>query len=160
MNKALQLFDLPNSCSLTDNFIGFDDLFKEINYTLSRGIETSFPPYDIYTEEVEVKESNTKEEHTFIKFALAGIPKDTLRVKFLDNILTVYNEKDEMSEKLPNNRKNVRLGIAQRSFKVTKHIDKSLEMVGAKYTDGCLIIEFKKKPEPENIDQLGMINID
>ena len=158
--KDLSLFDFPHFGVLAENFIGFDDLFGRMESALERGMDTSFPPYDIYTEDVVVengKDAGT-ETHTFIKFALAGIPKDDLRVQFKDGILKVYTEKDEQKDPLPNNRKNIRLGIAQRSFCVTKTIDKSLEMVGAKYEDGCLYIEFKQKPAPKAED-LGMIEI-
>ncbi len=151
MNKVLSLFDTPHFGKLTDRFIGFDDFFTEMDNVMNAKMDVSFPPYDIYTEDVEVfnqegkKAERTTENHTFIKFALAGISKDELRVKFEDNILHVYNEKKPTDNPLPNNRKNIRLGIAQRNFSVTKTISKDLELVGAKHEDGCLIIEFKKK---------------
>ena len=49
-------------------------------------------------------------------------------------------------------KKYIRKGIAERSFSITKTIDKSLELVGAKYEEGCLIVEFRKKEvkEPES----------
>lgn len=151
MNKALSLFDIPHFSRLTDTFIGFDDLFDSMESAMNTKMDMGFPPYDIYTEDVDVitqkgkSVESHKENHTFIKFALAGIPKDELRVKFEDNVLCVYNEKKETDNPFPNNRKNIRLGIAQRSFSVSKTISKDLELVGAKHEDGCLIIEFKKK---------------
>lgn len=151
MNKVLSLFDTPHFGKLTDRFIGFDDFFTEMDNVMNAKMDVSFPPYDIYTEDVQVfsqegKKADVKtENHTFIKFALAGIPKDELRVKFENNILYVYNEKKQNENPLPNNRKNIRLGIAQRSFSVTKTISKDLELVGARHEDGCLIIEFRKK---------------
>ena len=139
---------------LLDDFIGFDDFFRDMEQSISSKSQT-FPPYDIYTEDVKIysEEGNeascVTENHTFIKFALAGIPKEDVRVKFNNNILNVYNEKDpNMKEILPNNRKNIRLGIAQRNFSVTKTISKDLELVKCKMEDGCLIIEFR------NIDQV------
>ena len=111
----------------------------------------TFPPYDIYTENV------GKETHTFISFAVAGIKKDDLAVEFKDNVLRVYTEykhdvADDAKEMEKTGRKYIRKGIAQRSFSITKTIDKSLELVGAKYEDGCLVIEFRKKEvkEPES----------
>jgi HSP20 family molecular chaperone IbpA len=150
MNKALSLFDIPQ---LTDRFIGFDDLFGQMEMTMNSKMDMSFPPYDIYTEEVAVVNQKGKiaeghtETHTFIKFALAGIKKADIRVVFENNTLTVYNEKNEEDEKkvVAGIRKNIRLGIAQRKFKISKTISKDLELVGATHEDGCLIIEFKKK---------------
>lgn len=151
MNKALSIFDTPYFGKLTDQFIGFDDFFNKMDNVMNEKMDMGFPPYDIYTEDVDVitqkgkSVESHKENHTFIKFALAGIPKDELRVKFEDNVLYVYNEKKQTDNPFPNNRKNIRLGIAQRSFSVSKTISKDLELVGAKHEDGCLIIEFRKK---------------
>jgi HSP20 family molecular chaperone IbpA len=149
MNKALSLFENPRFGMLSDAFIGFDDMFKDMDNILTSSFkEVGFPPYDIYTQDVD------KENHTFIKFAVAGIRKDDLAVEFKDNVLRVYTEyKDDAIEKhmKDTNKKYIRKGIAERSFSITKTIDKSLELVGAKYEEGCLIVEFRKKEvkEPE-----------
>ena len=152
MNKALSLFENPRFGMLSDAFIGFDDMFKDMDNILTSSFkEVGFPPYDIYTENVD------KETHTFISFAVAGIKKDDLAVEFKDNVLRVYTEykhdvADDAKEMEKVGRKYIRKGIAQRSFSITKTIDKSLELVGAKYEDGCLVIEFRKKEvkEPES----------
>lgn len=147
MNKALSLFENPRFGMLSDSFIGFDDMFRDMDNILSSSFkEVGFPPYDIYTEDV------GKENHTFIKFAVAGIRKDDLAVEFKDNVLRVYTEyKKDADDSKKELVKYIRKGIAERSFSITKTIDKSLELVGAKYEDGCLIIEFRKKEvkEPE-----------
>lgn len=150
MNKALSLFENPRFGMLSDAFIGFDDMFKDMDNILTSSFkEVGFPPYDIYTQDVD------NENHTFIKFAVAGIRKDDLAVEFKDNVLRVYTEyKDDAIEKhmKDTNKKYIRKGIAERSFSITKTIDKSLELVGAKYEEGCLIVEFRKKEvkEPES----------
>lgn len=150
MNKALSLFENPRFGMLSDSFIGFDDMFKDMDNILTSSFkEVGFPPYDIYTQDVD------KENHTFIKFAVAGIRKDDLAVEFKDNVLRVYTEykNDEIEKEMEKtNKKYIRKGIAERSFSITKTIDKSLELVGAKYEDGCLVIEFRKKEvkEPES----------
>lgn len=149
MNKALSLFDNPRFGFLTDSFIGFDDMFRNMDNILSSTskIET-FPPYDIYV--MDVGHDDVVDNRTFIKFAVAGIKKEDLAVEFKDNVLHVFTEykkdKDDSKKELV---RYIRKGIAERSFSITKTIDKSLEMVGAKYEDGCLIIEFKKKEELE-----------
>ena len=150
MNKALSLFENPRFGMLSDAFIGFDDMFRDMDNILTSSFkEVGFPPYDIYTENV------GKETHTFIKFAVAGIRKDDLAVEFKNNVLRVYTEykNDEIEKEMEKtNKKYVRKGIAERSFSITKTIDNSLELVGAKYEDGCLVIEFRKKEvkEPES----------
>ena len=150
MNKALSLFENPRFGMLSDAFIGFDDMFRDMDNILTSSFkEVGFPPYDIYTQDV------NKENHTFIKFAVAGIRKDDLAVEFKNNVLRVYTEykNDEIEKEMEKtNKKYVRKGIAERSFSITKTIDNSLELVGAKYEDGCLVIEFRKKEvkEPES----------
>ena len=90
VRNNLMTFD---SSRLLDDFIGFDSFFRDIESTITSKQSQSFPPYDIYTEDVKVcsEEGNeascVTENHTFIKFALAGIPKEDVRVKFNDNIL-------------------------------------------------------------------------
>ena len=141
MNKALSLFDNPRFGFLTDNFIGFDDMFRSMDDILSSTTKMeTFPPYDIYV----------KGDRTFIKFAVAGIKKDDLAVEFKDNVLRVFTEyKKEADDSKKELVKYIRKGIAERSFSITKTIDKSLEMVGASYEDGCLIIEFKQTEKKE-----------
>ena len=152
MNKALSLFENPRFNFLTDSFIGFDDMFRSMDDILSSTSKMeTFPPYDIYTEDVDVggKDESIKQTHTFIKFAIAGIKKDDIAVEFRDNVLRVFTEYkkdvDVVKDMEKHNRKYVRKGIAERSFSITKTIDKSLELVGAKYEDGCLIIEFQPR---------------
>lgn len=147
MNKALSLFDNPRFGFLTDNFIGFDDMFRSMDDILSSTAKMeTFPPYDIYMSKI------GDEDHTYIKFAVAGIKKDDLAVEFKNNTLRVFTEYKKEDDSKKELVKYIRKGIAQRSFSITKTIDKSLEMVGASYEDGCLIIEFKptKKKEEES----------
>lgn len=106
--------------------------------------------------------ANTKDEwHTFICFALAGFSKEDVRVVFEDNILSVIgdggrskeeNEEDEKNkdeENKENERKYIRKGIGERRFWVQKTISSDLELVGAKWKDGCLTIEFKPTVKKE-----------
>lgn len=145
MNKALSLFENPRFNFLTDNFIGFENMFRDMDDILSSTAKMeTFPPYDIYTSKV------GEEDHTYIKFAVAGIKKDDIAVEFKDNVLCVFTEykkdKDDSKKELV---RYIRKGIAERSFSITKTIDKSLELVGASYEDGCLIIEFKPTKKKE-----------
>lgn len=136
----------------TDNFIGFEKLFNQMNDTFNSTTKSdNFPPYDIYTEDVDVggKDEKISENHTFIKFALAGISKDDIEVSFEDGLLTIQTKqidwKDRADEIESTNRKYIRKGIAERQFCVQKTISEDLEIVGAKWADGCLVIEFKPK---------------
>lgn len=138
----------------TNDFIGFEKLFNQMNDVFNSTEKTdNFPPYDIYTEKVDVGGENEKitENHTFIIFALAGIPKDDIEVSFEDGLLTVQTKPIDWYEKGKklgeSGRHYIRKGIAERQFCVQKTIADNLELVGAKWDNGCLIIEFKEKPK-------------
>lgn len=137
---------------LTKDFIGFDDLFDTIFNTTRNTISAGgFPPYSIYTEEVD----GDKSIHWYVKLALAGIPKEQVKATFKGNVLTIWNEKPETEVKA--NRKVIFTNIAERQFKFEKRISSDLEFVKANWEDGCLIIEFRtkeKKPEDEGFLQI------
>lgn len=127
--------------NLFNYFVGFDDLFEKIENAMNSTNDCGFPPFDIYTEDVTV--DNKTETHTFIKFALAGIRKEDLHVSFNNNILEVYSDKKDHQKEHPT-RRLLLSKIAYRSFHISQTISNDLELVSAKYEDGCLIIEFKK----------------
>ena len=132
MNKALSLFEIPHFAKLTDRFIGFDDLFSEMNATMNTKMDMGFPPYDIYTEDVPVSIKNSKgklveekvENHTFIKFALAGIKKSDIKVQFDENVLTVYNEKDNSEEEKISNEDCLKVISNQRNVITQEELDR------------------------------------
>lgn len=136
-----------------NNFIGFENLFDRMNDVFNTESKDNFPPYDIYQENQIIeddKNSVHNEWHTFICFALAGFSKEDVRVVFEDNILSVIGdggrskkENEEDEENKENERKYIRKGIGERRFWVQKAISSDLELVGAKWKDGCLTIEFK-----------------
>lgn len=139
----------------TNDFIGFEKLFNQMNDVFNSSTKTdNFPPYDIYTENVIINEdekNSHNETHTFIKFALAGVDKEDVEVSFEDGLLIVQSKEidyqkrcDKMTE---TDRKYLRKGIADRRFCIQKTISDDLEIVGAKWDNGCLIIEFKEKPK-------------
>ena len=139
----------------TNDFIGFEKLFNQMNDVFNSSTKTNnFPPYDIYTENVIINEDEKNSHtdvHTFIKFALAGVDKEDVEVSFEDGLLIVQTKEidyqkqyDKMAE---TDRKYLRKGIADRRFCVEKTISNELEIVGAKWDNGCLIIEFKEKPK-------------
>ena len=133
----------------TNDFIGFESLFNRMNDVFNTETKDSFPPYDIYKENTIVEDDKNcvhNEWHTFIRFALAGFSKDDIGVKFENNILTI-TDKDTKKEKEETERKYIRKGIGERHFCIQKTISNDLELVGAKWEDGCLTIEFKEKPK-------------
>nr|DAV04573.1 MAG TPA: hypothetical protein [Caudoviricetes sp.] len=135
-----------------NSFIGFDDFFKDLatfDYSLSeKGIKDSFPPYNIYTKDVNVAAKGEKEmtvPHTFIEVACAGYKKEDLSITYTedDSILTLECNSSDKSE---NNKHNYSYkGIAKRYVQRQWKLAKNLKFVQADYTDGILKIEFEPK---------------
>lgn len=137
-----------------NDFIGFESLFNQMNdvFNSASNDTNNFPPFDIYQENTIIENDKDvhNEWHTFIRIALAGFSKDEIGVKFDKNILTISDK--EIKKDLPE-RKYIRKGIAERHFCIQKTISNDLELIGAKWEDGCLIIEFKPKDEKEKESQ-------
>ena len=126
-----------------NDFIGFEKLFNRMNDVFNTETKDSFPPYDIYQENVyEEEDDEIPFTHTFIRIALAGFSKEDIGVKFENNILTIHDKDVKKEEKEPV-RKYIHKGIGERHFCIQKTISNDLELVGAKWEDGCLTIEFK-----------------
>lgn len=152
MSKSLLTLDNRDVFKpFVNDFIGFENLFNRMNDVFNTETNDSFPPYDIYQENMileDDKNSVHNEWHTFIRIALAGFSKDDIGVKFENNTLTIHDKdvtKDEPE------RKYIRKGIGERHFCIQKTISNDLELVGAKWEDGCLTIEFK----PINKEEKG-----
>lgn len=178
-NDLMSVFDVFNNKT---NLIGFTDFFDDL-YHFNENFKTStFPPYNIYTQNVEVSNENDKnnekynETHTFIQLACAGYDKNNLKVQFNNKtcVLTVYtneNPNDNLAIKndLLNNSESVfsdgngkiwyHKGIATRSFRNSWKLNDKLELVKCSYNDGLLTIEFKNKKENVD-DQDYLINIE
>ena len=155
MSKSLLTLDNRDVFKPFANyFIVFEKLFNRMNDVFNTEIKDNFPPYDIYQENVKEDDKDELEiadTHTFINFALAGIPKDDIEVSFEDGLLTVQTKPINWYEKGKklgeSGRHYIHKGIAERQFCVQKTIANNLELVGAKWDNGCLIIEFKPKPK-------------
>ena len=144
MSKSLLTLDNRDVFKpFVNDFIGFENLFNRMNDVFNTETKDSFPPYDIYQENVYEKEDDEiPDTHTFIRIALAGFSKDDIGVKFENNTLTIHDKDVKKEEKEPE-RKYIRKGIGERHFCIQKTISNDLELVGAKWEDGCLTIEFK-----------------
>ena len=99
IRNNLTIRDAFSTSAVHNDFIGYDSLFdRALNSFESQNLNT-YPPYDIYTTTVRVKDegkrfSNIRNEtHTFLEFAVAGFTKDSLQVELSqDNILTIKNK--------------------------------------------------------------------
>lgn len=116
------------------NSIGFDHLPRFLTRTGS-----TFPPYDV------VKSG----ENTFeIQLALVGFGSEDVEVTQTDGHLIIESEGDS-SDGNENDEYQYR-GIAKRAFKLTFALSEHVEVLGADFTNGLLIIRLEKiVPEVE-----------
>lgn len=154
-SELTQLYDFLNN---KRNFVGFTDFFDDL-YNFDKNIKDStFPPYNIYTDDITIyhqKGKNatcTTETHTFIQLACAGYTKERLKVEFNNKtcILTVSgspatsvdttNEEGGVKDKIWYYK-----GIADRSFKNSWKLSDKLEFVNCKFENGLLTLEFRNK---------------
>lgn len=124
-----------------NTFLGFDNFFEPMK-KMNMLCESSFPPYDIYKEEVEF--NGKREQHLFVELACAGIGKDNLVVSLSpNNILTIKTDYKDEKEVTP--RKFYHNGIAYRSFEFKRSLQPNMKVVKVSYIDGILRVELRTK---------------
>ena len=162
IRNNLTIRDAFSTSAVHNDFIGFDSLFDRVLNSFESQNLNTYPPYDIYTTTVRVKDegkrfSNIRNEtHTFLEFAVAGFTKDSLQVELSqDNILTIKNKQfDGIATETSDGKKYLHKGIATRNFTIQKSISDDLILVGCRLENGLLTIEFKPKDKTENKTQI------
>jgi len=106
--------------------IGFDRLFDVLD-EVQRTAEESYPPYNI----------ERRDENRFqISVALAGFTPDEVALTVEHNVLTLEGRKGEKEGKTFLHR-----GISARSFKRQFTLADHVEVKGARFENGLLIID-------------------
>lgn len=141
-----QTFDL---IPLQKFAVGFDQLFNEMDRLVEQQNSNTYPPYNIV---------RTDADHFLIEIAVAGFSESELDVTLENHQLRVTGNKSvEVSE---NNDATVRQylhrGIGFRSFTRTFHLDRHIEVAGAKIENGLLIVYLERvipdELKPRKID--------
>jgi molecular chaperone IbpA len=110
--------------------IGFDRLFNVLD-EVQRTAEESFPPYDI---------ERLDENRFQISVALAGFMPDEVSLTAEENVLTLEGRKGEKEDKTFLHR-----GISTRHFKRQFTLADHVEVNGARFENGLLIIELQRE---------------
>jgi molecular chaperone IbpA len=110
--------------------IGFDRLFDVLD-EVQRTAEESYPPYNI----------ERHDENRFqISAALAGFTPDEVTLTVEQNVLTLEGRKAEKEEKT-----FLHHGISARSFKRQFTLADHVEIKGARFENGLLLIDLQRE---------------
>jgi molecular chaperone IbpA len=130
--------------------IGFDRLFDVLD-EVQRTAEESYPPYNI----------ERHDENRFkISVALAGFTPDEVSLTVEQNVLTLEGHRADREEKVFLHR-----GISTRSFKRQFTLADHVEVRGARFENGLLIIDLQRevpeamKPRRIAIDGAGQKDV-
>ena len=132
--------------------VGFDQIFDRVlSSSVGNAQQTSYPPYNI------VKGP----DDTFsIEIALAGFTESDLQVTVHEDTLTVESKKNDSIE----SPEYIHQGIAKRSFKRAWTLSPTIEVTGAEFVNGMLIVRLvnvvpeEKKPRTINIGTSSVNN--
>lgn len=109
------------------SFVGFDHLFKELEYT-TRHSNDHYPPHNII---------KVDDENFLIELAVAGFSQDELEVDVKERTLTVKGEH------VSKGREFIHRGISTKKFRRTFRLSEYVEVHGADLVDGVLAIDLK-----------------
>jgi molecular chaperone IbpA len=111
--------------------IGFDRLFDVLD-EVQRTSEETYPPYNI---------ERTGEDRFQISVALAGFTPDEVALTVEQNVLTLEGRKATEKEE----RHFLHRGISARSFKRQFTLADHVEVKGARFENGLLIIDLMRQ---------------
>jgi molecular chaperone IbpA len=110
--------------------IGFDRLFDVLD-EVQRTAEESYPPYNI---------ERLDENQFQISVALAGFTTEEVALTVEQNVLTLEGRKGEKEDKSFLHR-----GISARSFKRQFTLENHVEVKGARFENGLLLIDLQRE---------------
>lgn len=110
--------------------IGVDRLFRVLD-EVQRTAEESYPPYNI---------ERLDENRVQISVALAGFTPDEVALTVEQNVLTLEGRKSEKEEKTYLHR-----GISARNVKRQFTLAERVEVKGARFENGLLVIDLQRE---------------
>src|SRR5210317_95164 len=109
------------------SFVGFDHLFKELEFT-AKHAQDHYPPHNII---------KAGDQEYLIELAIAGFTQDEINVEVKDRTLTVTGEH------VSKGREFIHRGISTKKFKRTFRLSEHVKVHGADLVDGILSIVLK-----------------
>jgi molecular chaperone IbpA len=132
--------DLP---TLHRSFVGFDQLFEEIQRSFQVSKQENYPPHNII---------RTGDNRYIIEMAVAGFLENELDIETVTNtygqsVLTIRGERKRDSEETW---QYLHRGLATRNFERVFPLNESVEVIGAGVANGILTVTLEHKvPETQ-----------
>ena len=128
MTTYITTLDLP---TLHRRWIGFDDIFEELNRTFTAQKQDNYPPHNIL---------RTGENQFQIELAVAGFSEDELNVQLSGRLLRISGERkrDEDTETVYLHR-----GIASRDFDKTFPLNDNVEVRSVTVQNGIMTVNLE-----------------
>jgi molecular chaperone IbpA len=121
--------DLP---ALHRRFIGFDDIFNELNRTINATQkQDNYPPHNI----IRIGETQFQ-----IELAVAGFAEDELDVALKGRMLTVRGERQRPTD---DTHEYLHRGIASRDFERSFPLAENVEVRGATVQNGIMTVNLE-----------------
>lgn len=139
--------DLP---TLHRSFVGFDQLFEQINHSFNVAKQDNYPPHNII---------RTSDNRFVIEMAVAGFQESELDIETVANsygqtVLTIKGERkrDEDAE-----RQYLHRGLATRNFERSFPLNENVEILSASVANGILSVGLEQKvPETQKAKKVAI----
>jgi molecular chaperone IbpA len=140
MTTTYLTLDLP---TLHRSFVGFDQLFEEINRSFTMSKQDNYPPHNI------IRTSDTR---YLIEMAVAGFEENEIDIETVtnaygQNVLTVRGERQRPTDE---EWQYLHRGLATRNFERSFPLNENVEILTASVANGILKISLEHKvPETQ-----------
>jgi molecular chaperone IbpA len=147
MSTTYLTLDLP---TLHRSFVGFDQLFEEINRSFAVSKQDNYPPHNII---------RTGDNRYVIEMAVAGFMETELDIETVVNSYgqTVLTIKGERKREDDTERQYLHRGLATRNFERSFPLNENVEILSASVANGILSITLEHKiPETQKAKKVAI----
>ena len=139
--------DLP---TLHRSFVGFDQLFEEINRSFNVAKQDNYPPHNII---------RTSDNRYVIEMAVAGFQESDLDIETVVNSYgqTVLTIKGERKREGDADWQYLHRGLATRNFERSFPLNENVEILSASVANGILSVSLEHKvPETQKAKKVAI----
>ena len=145
-NNALQRIEAINRA-----LIGFDTMFDQMERRFSNSVSNNYPPHNIL---------KTGENQYEIQIAVTGFEKSEIAVTVEANVLTVKGEGAESVRHEQPEIVYLHRGLATRDFVREFPLAEHMEVAGAEFRNGMLIVKLIRNiPESEKPRVIDIVEV-